>query len=189
MLGFHGCDRAAGEALLNNQSPVPSNEDYDWLGPGVYFWEANPVRGLQFAREKAKRKGGRLKEPFVVGAILDLGRCLDLTTAASIAKLSIAFKILEEEHQASGRPLPQNSSDPDSLRRFLDCAVIRRVHSIVEQSGELAFDTVRGIFQEGRPAFPGSGILHKTHVQIAVRNPNNIKGFFRVRPEFLTGAV
>ncbi|GAA3912214.1 hypothetical protein [Chitinophaga oryziterrae] len=45
------------------------------------------------------------------------------------------------------------------------------------------FDSVRGAFMEGGPAFKGSGISKKSHVQIAVRNPNCIKGFFLPRRE------
>jgi hypothetical protein len=38
--------------------------------------------------------------------------------------------------------------------------------------------TVRGVFVEGNPAFPGSQIYAKTHVQIAVRDSSCILGYF-----------
>ena len=57
----------------------PSDNDYDWLGPGIYFWEANPQRGFEFAREDSKRKGSTVSKPFVIGAVIELGLCLDLT--------------------------------------------------------------------------------------------------------------
>lgn len=40
------------------------------------------------------------------------------------------------------------------------------------------YDSVRGIFIEGDAIYPDSGILAKTHIQICVRNPNCIKGYF-----------
>lgn len=40
------------------------------------------------------------------------------------------------------------------------------------------FDTTRGIFTEGGPAFEGAGIQMKNHIQICIRNLNCIKGFF-----------
>lgn len=51
--GFHGCDRRTGEAVLAShvQHLRSSSNDYDWLGHGIYFWEASPERGLEFARE------------------------------------------------------------------------------------------------------------------------------------------
>ena len=39
-----------------------SDNDYDWLGPGVYFWQSNPKRAQQFALEK---RTADLDEPSV----------------------------------------------------------------------------------------------------------------------------
>ena len=55
---------------------LKSENDYDWLGPGVYFWEANPQRALEFATEKRGRAEG-IQKPFVVGGVIDLGLCLE----------------------------------------------------------------------------------------------------------------
>lgn len=38
------------------------------------------------------------------------------------------------------------------------------------------------------PVYPGSGIYDKTHIQISIRNPNCIKGFFIPRDEYLPKA-
>jgi hypothetical protein len=85
ILGYHGCDQQVGEDLLLNKPFEPSQNDYDWLGSGIYFWEANPSRGLAWAKEL-----------------------------------------------------------------------------------------------EGQPIYETSGFHEKTHIQICVRNPKNIKGVFRV---------
>ena len=45
------------------------------------------------------------------------------------------------------------------------------------------FDSARGVFTEGGPAFKGAGIQIKSHIQICIRNPNTIKGFFLPRKE------
>lgn len=43
------------------------------------------------------------------------------------------------------------------------------------------FNSVRGLYQENDPAFDGSKILSKTHVQIAVLTPETcIQGYLRV---------
>lgn len=84
ILGFHGCDEATAERVLSGKPFLKSRNDYDWLGEGVYFWESNPQRGLEFAREKFKREK-RAERAHVVGAVIDLGLCLDLTTSAGIA--------------------------------------------------------------------------------------------------------
>ena len=71
--------------------------------------------------------------------------------------------------------------DNDFLLRHLDCAVLETVHASLEEEDEKPFDTVRGVFWEGDDLYPEAGFKEKNHVQICVRNPNCIKGFFRVR--------
>jgi hypothetical protein len=157
----------------------PSHNDYDWLGDGIYFWEANPIRGLEYATElRDLRRGPKITKPFVVGAVIDMGLCLDLTTSAGINHVRDAHKRLVEVSDAADAPLPKNSRD--QMRRNLDCAVIRMVHKIRDEGGEPPIDTIRGVFLEGDPVFEGSGLRAKTHIQICVCNPKNIKAVFRV---------
>jgi hypothetical protein len=66
VLGYHGCDRDVDERLLRGTPFRPSDNEYDWLGPGIYFWETNPLRGLEFAIEAAEREPTRIRKPFVV---------------------------------------------------------------------------------------------------------------------------
>jgi hypothetical protein len=179
VLGYHGCDRSTGERLLRGASQFrKSDNDYDWLGRGVYFWEANPARAKQFAKEK-KQRGDRIKEPFVLGAVIDLGLCLDLTTTDSVEYLRAAYKSLKTTTAADGSPLPVNG--PRIWERSLDCAVIRRLHAIVADARQPPIDTVRGVFQEGEPMYDGSAFYEKTHIQIAVSKLDCIKAVFRVR--------
>ncbi|CAM4056803.1 hypothetical protein [Roseateles saccharophilus] len=55
VLGFHGCDASVGEDVLGGHTKHlrPSNNEYDWLGSGIYFWEGNPARALEFAQQAA----------------------------------------------------------------------------------------------------------------------------------------
>ena len=41
------------------------------------------------------------------------------------------------------------------------------------------FQTERGVFQEGEPAFDRAGVKLKSHIQVAVRNPRAVIGYFR----------
>lgn len=126
----------------------------------------------------------RFDDPFVVGAAIDLGNCLDLMSRSDLALVKSAYGSFVEIQQKAGLEIPQNkspagSSDPDNLLRFLDCAVIRHLHAMSEQE---PFDTVRGLFTEGPALYPSSGFREKTHVQIAVVREESIKGVFRVAP-------
>jgi hypothetical protein len=181
VLAYHGCDAKVGEALLSGGRFKASENAYDWLGHGIYFWEQDPRRGLEFAQLLAKHpsRGAKVKTPMVIGAVLTLGRCLDLTRRNAPAITREAFDALSElfeEHE--GAPMPTNSDD--LLRRYLDCAVINMVHRMRDEQDLPAFDTIRGIFEEGEPAYPGAGFRDHTHIQIAVRNTRCILGVFRV---------
>lgn len=185
ILGYHGCSEEVGERVLSGASGLNgSAEQYDWLGPGIYFWDSDPERAWEWADWKVRR--GSYARPFVVGAVIDLGNCLDLMARGSVESLAWAYTSLKRTTDAAGdgRSLPENkkasSADEDNVLRFLDCAVINHLHSALRDQGEEPFDSVRGLFVEGGPLFPGSGFSAKSHVQVAVVNARCIKGCFRV---------
>lgn len=180
VLAYHGCDAGVGERLLGGDEFKLSANRWDWLGPGAYFWEANPKRGYDFAVELKARgfSHNKIDDPCVVGAVVNPGLCLDLTTKAGVDILRDAHKDLIAIYQAAQQPLPENK--PDLLQRDLDCAVIQQVHEVRKARGDLQIDTLRGVFIEGAPLYEGSGFYEKTHIQLAVRNLDCIKGVFRV---------
>ncbi|MDR3462093.1 MAG: hypothetical protein P4L76_07250 [Beijerinckiaceae bacterium] len=188
ILGYHGCDEKTGLNALNlGLNLSPSKRDYDWLGPGIYFWENDPDRALEWAENKAK--SGSYKNPYVIGAVIDLRNCLDLTLRENLELLKSAFDGLKALCEAAGDPMPENKDkgskiDGDKLLRFLDCAVIKYLHQVIaEQQARIEpFDTVRGLFIEGKPLYPGGGFYKHSHTQIAVINPVCIKGVFKPRP-------
>jgi hypothetical protein len=59
LIGFHGCDKSVRDRIINNQSMLyESNNDYDWLGNGMYFWENNRARALEFAQNLQRNPQG-----------------------------------------------------------------------------------------------------------------------------------
>ena len=182
VLGFHGCDRAVGEAVLNGTIAQLefSRNDYDWLGEGVYFWESSPARALDFARERAqggRNSRGNITEPFVVGAILNLRHCFLTTEMNALNRLKEAYEQLVEYLEADGTPLPTNGQ---TLRaRRLDCAAFNLMHLLIEESGQTPYDSVRAAFWEGGPLYPNAGFQVADHTQICVRNLDCVLGYFR----------
>ncbi len=185
MLGYHGCDRSVAEALLAGAAFAASQNDWDWLGSGIYFWEANPLRGLEFAQEWQAR--GKIDDPYVVGAVLDLGSCLDLMTSTGIAAVKAAHADFLEYTAAASKRAPTNRGGDDALLRELDCAVINHLHHVREAARLAPFDSVNGVFIEGGQIYEGAGFYNKTHVQICIRRPDCIKGVFRVPDDHLAG--
>jgi hypothetical protein len=113
VLGFHGCDQSVADDLLDGKDFVPSANDWDWLGSGIYFWETNPLRGLEFARDWYSR--GKITTPAVVGAVIDLGFCLDLISSTGVAAVKAAHEDFIAYAKEAGKPVPKNRLGPDRL--------------------------------------------------------------------------
>lgn len=155
VLGFHGCSEEVGEKILAGKDHFrKSNNEYDWLGPGIYFWENNPERAMQFASDAVARAPkttkGKILKPFVVGAIIDLRLCFNLLDSDALKELRDSYDVLEKTLEKALVPMPKNSVGPDRLMRKLDCAVINTMHGMRAKTSLPSYDTVRGAF--GREA-------------------------------------
>ena len=186
ILGFHGCDREVAESVLGGEKRLlPSDNDYDWLGHGVYFWEQNPLRALQYAqfiKEHPERGRTRIRNPSVLGATIQPGYCLNLLESTSLDLLKESYEMLRAVSEKAGVELPTNrpvGEEHDLLIRKLDCAVIETLHQFHKDQKKKSCDTVRGVFLEGEDLYPNAGFKEKNHIQLCVRNPNCIKGYFR----------
>jgi len=187
ILGFHGCDESVRDAVVTKKGVglKPSKNEYDWLGNGVYFWENNCKRAMDFAvflknstPHNAKQK---IQEPAVIGAVIDLGYCLDLLDFEYLNLLKEGYKLLKASKEKFGLKIPRNLplvNDGDLIKRHLDCAVIETIHQFNKDTGKPPFDSVRGVFFEGKDLYENAGFKSNNHIQIAVRNPNCIKGYF-----------
>ena len=182
IIGFHSCDKKVGLRVLNGKDElIPSNNAWDWLGGGIYFWEQNPLRALEYAMECSQRKQFNkkpIKIPFVIGAIIDLGNCLNLVESSSLRVLSHSYKTLKEISDEMGSGMPVNKND----NRALDCHVIESIHQFNLRLMQEPYDTVRCAFPEGEQAYPNSFISSRLHIQICVRNLSCIKGYFLPQP-------
>lgn len=184
--GFHAIDESAGLKILNLEDEFePSSNKYDWLGSGIYFWENNLERARQYAQQDSKRPDSRIKKPFVLGTILELGNCLDLLDQKYNDFLKDAYSRLEGALFEQGKPLPSNHNmgedDFDFKARELDCSVIRYACALSKEEHDKPFDSVRAAFIEGSPIYEGARFFSENHIQIAVINPNCIKGVFLPR--------
>ena len=183
--------------MLAGEAIKPSDKRHDWLGPGAYFWEADPHRALEFAQERVGVVPGGYEKAAVIGAVIDLGNCLDMSNRENVELFRAYHQSFLALQSLSGLPVPENenaSNDPnkDRLLRYLDRAVFVHLHESIAEaakgrkrkaSTEMAlepFDTVRGVFTEGGRLYDGCGFHEHTHVQIAVRNiPECIIGLFK----------
>jgi len=201
VVGFHGCDQKIYDNVVKNGKPLKNSENkYDWLGHGIYFWEGSYGRALDWAKCNPKK----ILKPTVVGAFIKLGNCLDLLDITHLENVKASYKLLKNEFDILGLELPENNiiKNGISFSRELDCLVIQRLQQMNNE--EIAarlglrdtvspenkrkiqhdpqfFDTVRGMFPEGEDLYKGAGFRAKNHIQLCVINPNSIIGYFGKR--------
>ncbi|MCG8423359.1 MAG: hypothetical protein MJE77_36125 [Proteobacteria bacterium] len=194
VVGYRGCDcRTAERVLLRGEHLRKSRNAYDWLGEGIYFWEHGYQRAAEFAQWKKTR--GEIEDPVVIGAYIHLGRCFDLTDTWATSRLSDYYDLMRESFEQQERPMPQNRpagvDDFDLVLRDLDCAVLNIALRMLDEkvgAERTYFQTVRGAFVEGEPAYQGACIHAKTHVQISVREQSCILGYFQPSARYTEGS-
>lgn len=105
IIAYHGCDAGIAERLLRGEGFRMSQNDYDWLGEGIYFWEYGADRAMKFALDQQRR--GKVATPAIVGALIQLGQCFDLMDTRFTGELPFAFEMLQKLYEEKGRPLPE----------------------------------------------------------------------------------
>lgn len=174
VIGLHGCTASVAEAVLNGDIShlTPSNHHSEWLGKGVYFWENDYHRALKWAQENIEAG----EKPDVIGALINPGVCLDLSSAYAleiVKKAAVAFDLI---YKKSGIKAPKNKE----LFRPYDCALINFVRDEwIKSTHHKEVNTVRGAFSEGE-RISSSTFRTLNHIQWAVVTPEkSILGYFR----------
>jgi hypothetical protein len=185
VIGYHGTDRDTAEGLVKGDPFALSDNEYDWLGRGAYFWQDAPQRAWVWAEEKVRKaaEATRHNEPAVVGALLHLESCFDLLDPPMLDELRKEADAVRQMFKDAGKAVPQNSGG----RMRFDSAVIDYAIEAARDRGEV-FDSVRGLFAfddvpEPKPIWQGSGILAGAHIQIALRDVGCVHAVWPVRKD------
>lgn len=179
VLGFHGTEKSLVDEVVAGKTDHLKKSDgkYEWLGHGIYFWENDPQRGLEWAQSGNTKN--KIDEPDVAGAIIDLGLCLDLTTRMGLDEVAEAYAMLHDSYAKAGKTLPLNTGGKDKFKRELDCQVIQALHLYRKDHKLPPYDSVRAPFPEDDPLYEGSGFRIRNHIQLAIITTDCIKGYFR----------
>lgn len=181
VLGFHGCDHSTATRIVTAGSNfLTRQKNYHWLGQGIYFWEDSPSRAWRWASDAHKR--GDIEKPAVIGAVIDLGRCLNLVDPSALRMVKEAHTKYVALCKKAGQE-PKKNGGPEFRARYLDCEVFDTLHLLRELAREPPFDTVRAFFTEGTPLYEGAGLRDQDHIQICVRDSSKIIGCFFPRGE------
>jgi hypothetical protein len=178
LVAFHGTRRTTAKKLIGGDAFGVSENDDDWLGRGVYFWEFAPQQAWWWAE---RRYGA---EAAVVGSLVRLGRCLDLLDPSNATLLRAAHADLDRTLQAAGQRLPENANN----HKYLDCAVFNWLYGTLA-AAKRPVDSCRAVFvplqkSKGMPRlWIRSGVFEGAHVQLCVREPSNILAVWPVRKD------
>lgn len=178
VIGFHACEENLATKILNGETELIMSENkYDWLGYGIYFWEDNLGRAIAWGKELEKKDKSR--RTAVIGALIDLGSCLNFANQEYLDDLNkksieVQTELMLLSESEKIKEIPKNKDKSHEL----DCFIINNMISEAKNKMDKEFDSVRGIFIEGDPICEGSGFTAQSHIQISIRNPNCIKGYF-----------
>lgn len=119
----------------------------------------------------------------VVGALVRIGRCIDLLDPSNADLLKKAHEDLDLAMRSTGQRLPKNANN----HKYRDCAVFNYLFATLGQSG-LKLDSTRAVFvplgAKGLPRlWDRSGVFRGAHIQLSVREPNNILAVWPVRKD------
>src|SRR5688500_13985476 len=91
VIGFHGCGVSVRTAVVLNETNLfPSKNDYDWLGHGIYFWENN------------RHRAAPIVQPATLGAVIDMGYCLDLMDSECLNLIRTSYEKLATAYDNFG---------------------------------------------------------------------------------------
>jgi len=183
VVGYHGTSREVADRLLAPSSLNPAQSHVerpafrastnvgDWLGHGIYFWEQAPSQAWWWADTQAQK--GKHTQGAVIGALIDLGHCVDLLDPAAgwAGELESGRLRVEATLGAAALPVPRNANN----HKALDCAVVNDV-CLRQSDHGTPVDSLRALFAPSggglQRLWERSGLLRFTHVQLCVRNPD-----------------
>jgi hypothetical protein len=158
LLGHHGTSTQRAERILA-EGFAASQNSYDWLGDGAYFWQDAPLRAMEWAR----RTFGA--DACVIEATIEVRDFVNLLDVEWMSWLTEIYDEYLNHLKITGQLLPTQSE----MAHRLDRAVINFGVTVLEDAG-LPVRGVIGAFREGRPVFTNSALYSHSHVQIAVRD-------------------
>jgi hypothetical protein len=164
IFGYHGTSQERATAILAEGFRASDN-DYDWLGTGIYFFQDAPIRAKQWATQQHPQ------DPAVIYSHIRLDNCIDLFDIGWQPLLKKVYNSFVEQYQSTNQPLPKQNPERSKAHR-LDCTFFNFAIELISQ--EQPIDSIRAVFMEGERLFPSSAIFELAHIQIAVRNPNLI---------------
>jgi hypothetical protein len=175
-VGYHGTRLSTALEIVTRRGGFrrSQNED-DWLGHGIYFWEYAPQQALWWAERRRKQQSW--DEPIaIVAAMIRLGFCFDLLDPYNVKYLRRIHDEYLELEKIAGRVPPDNANN----HKYLDCAVFQYAYAAIDAASTgRQVDSARAVYVpkgKGSRVWKRSWISYDAHIQICIRNEACILG-------------
>ncbi|MFI5380453.1 MAG: hypothetical protein ACHRHE_14235 [Tepidisphaerales bacterium] len=172
VIGYHGTTADIAGRLVDGEPFTLSNNDDDWFGSGIYFWEYAPKQAWWWAADFKRHD-----HPAVVGAVIRLGHCFDLLDPANVETLKQFHADATAKWNEQGFEIPANGNQ----HKKLDCAIFNLYY---DSQKSPAIETARAVYVptgSAKRVWSRSWIYEQAHIQVCVRAPKNILAVWRVR--------
>src|SRR5262245_50906326 len=144
VVGYHATSARAARAILRGQPFRPSRNLYDWLGDGVYFWEAAAQRARDWAGTPRVRT--RLGTHIVViGARIRLERCIDLHDIVWRGQIEAVYRYLQSLYARRGLASPRQTAQG---QHGWDRLVLNQLVYMIYRRTGIEVGAVRASFRE-----------------------------------------
>ncbi|MGH2558955.1 MAG: hypothetical protein ACRDJH_07815 [Thermomicrobiales bacterium] len=183
ILAYHATTREAWAQIQADNRLKESDRHYDWLGRGVYFWQAGPARAWVWKVHQQLPKHLRATPDQVIVLEVELtwnpAECVDLLDiywyryllgrAESI--ISFWSDSLGWDPDRIDRELQRNAEIDTAQPHAFDCRLIDSLCEDLFDLYGLEVRAVRGAFQHLARLYAHSAFRYGDHVQIAIRHP------------------
>lgn len=203
ILLYHATSRDAWEKIKASGGMLPSTNNYDWLGKGIYFWQAAPIRAWIWKRFYARPRL-RAEDTVVLEYPMTVNPadCLDLLDIRWHKLLGHLGRAVPEGWRVSGideatiqQRLRRNRITSTPHPHFLDCEAINQICDVLEHRHKVRIRLVRAAFQHLDHIYPYSAFRQGDHVQVAVRDPDlvdvskltEVDGLRELEPRYAPG--
>jgi hypothetical protein len=177
VVGYHGTTGSVADSIVLHQSTFQSSQnDDDWLGSGIYFWEYAPRQAERWAIQRYAKSR---KPVAVLASMIRLGHCFDLLDPLNVGIVAEIHENYLSDLKKAGRSPPQYRN----ASKRLDCQVFNYAVQYFLRVFRVRLDTIRAVYVprgKDRRIWKRSWIMNEAHIQLCVLNPKNILGTWKV---------
>jgi hypothetical protein len=189
---YHGTTVELAKRIFDQRKFKVSRNTYDWLGPGVYFYQDSPLKALAWAQRYAVEECAKGTAAAVIAVDIDLSSSFDIfrpenheilvevhrQTKANPTELQNVKQHRPVLRREDGERFHLFNSQPlghDRLmgNNFVDAKTVSRAIQIVTDKRQVAYNCARYFFWEGKELYSGSYFFDHSNLQLCILGPDN----------------